>query len=156
MMGKDVQSFWRDNHEGSWWCQGRFPSHRRACPLEERSVHTHLLQKKCPILLKLCQRNVNSTLSELTFPIKLNWFLSDFSHKQMLDEKVWGLCNFHLVQRPIKQTYSGLLKWNHWKFRLQDRVKVVQSSQWECKCLQRSSSLFPQPEQTHYWAICKW
>lgn len=38
-------------------------------------------------------QNVNSTMLEQTFPIKLNWVLSDFKHMQMLDEKVWGLRN---------------------------------------------------------------
>lgn len=60
--------------------------------------------------------------------------MSDVSHMRKCE-----VCVTRLVQRPIKRTYSGLLKWNHWKFRLQDGVKVVQSSQWECKCLQKSS-----------------
>jgi len=43
--------------------------------------------KHIPIF-KLAARNVNSTLLEQTFPIKLKRVLSDFNHIQMLDEKV--------------------------------------------------------------------
>lgn len=84
--------------------------------------------------IKLAARNVNATLLEQTFPIKLNWFLSDFSHMRKCE-----VCVTHLVQWHIKRTYSGLLKWNHWKFRLQDRVKVVSESVNVCRRAPHSS-----------------
>lgn len=123
-------------------------------PVTEKTSHITKAMSKTSLYSNGLQEMI-TTLSELTFPIKLNTFLSDFSHKQILDEKVWGLCNSS-SPKAYKADVFRSAEVEPLKFRLQDRVKVVQSSQWECKCLQRSSSLFPQPEQTHYWAICKW
>lgn len=59
---RSLPSFWKDIHEGSWWCLDRYPSRRTACPPVGRWGRrhlTHTVRSVQTIIILLCVHFTN-------------------------------------------------------------------------------------------------